>query len=173
MLLAEDLLLLVTDDASGPTRSSTTNTFKAPAAEAPNAGPPHARSIAPRTTQRPASAGQHTPASRPRLVLCPAQPLGPSHTWPMARTSCSFQDHGPDSVRHRRASSHFGPDSVRQLGSACLTESGPPQVSALGPGPHSLRRDSGFSLKISFFSSSVASLLTQTSTLRSPRSGVL
>ena len=29
-----------------------------------------------------------------------------------------FQDHGPDSLRHRRASGRFGPDSVRQLGSA-------------------------------------------------------
>jgi len=54
----------------------------------------------------------------------------PAGRAPTDRTAWSFQDHGPDSVRHRRESGPHGPDSMRQPRSTRLTESGPMQVRA-------------------------------------------
>ena len=94
---------------------------------------------APATTLRRPKCQCSLPCSRQRTRECgPDQHTSPPHQniptrgcrkGSMNRPS-PFQDHGPDSVRHRRASRRFGPDSVRQLDSACLIGSGPPQVSS-------------------------------------------
>jgi len=72
--------------------------------------------------ERTPSVGPHTQCVRARAPAMPATAVGASHIWPAARTTHSSQDHGPDLVRHRRASPRTGSGSSSGSGASMATQ---------------------------------------------------